>query len=744
MESFEILEQGSYDKSRNLLTKNTRVYDLEIEDNHNYFVNGILVSNCHYVSNTTSQRTQLLNDVLDKIPKVWLLTGTPMTSRPINYYNLLKIVKSPLTLDWKGFVYRYCGGYQFTVWNGAKSRKVWKTTGATNLDELRERTKNLVLRRLKTDVLDLPEKIVAPIFLELQNTFYNEEIEEFMRISKENKEKDSISVTLNRLMKIRQLIAIEKIPYTCELIDKFVGQGKKVIVFTNFTMSLDMLHEKYKKNSVVLDGRMSLIKKQNSIDRFQTEDKIKIFFANLRAGGVGHNLTAAEAVIMNDLCFVPADHSQAEDRCVYEGQLILTNLGYKKIEDIKINDKVYTHKGNFQNVIDIHSHLERKKKRIDIQSFGTSETLSLTDDHLLYVYNIKNVCFEWVKSKDLDIFNHRLTLKVNKQPTERKKYLNINNYVPTTFKNCIDNDQKNSTLVILPEKIELTNELLYAFGFFIAEGWAYDNDIDNDIKKSSSVNVVQKITNEKMYDASQYIINIFKKSFNIINHSEYIDKSNCKMCTIYSKNLSKNFINWFGYGSENKKMPVWVNELNNEQLKSLIDGFNHGDGYYRKNIQEACTTSSMLASQLVIFNANLERTVSFKPIIPKLSDHKKNYVVSYSTKTKLDKNKIYKVGDYITYGIKSLTIKRSHHNNERVYDLSVENDHSFVVNVFNVHNCYRHGQKKGVMVYYPIFDNTIEINIYNILQRKKNIIDQVLGDGEYSESFAKELIKEIL
>ena len=57
---------------------------------------------------------------------------------------------------------------------------------------------------------------------------------------------------------------------------------------------------------------------------------------------------------------------------------------------------------------------------------------------------------------------------------------------------------------------------------------------------------------------------------------------------------------------------------------------------------------------------------------------------------------------------------------------------------------YRYGQKKGVMVYYPIFDNTIERNVYNILQRKKNIIDQVLGDGEYSESFAKELIKELL
>ena len=70
------------------------------------------------------------------------------------------------------------------------------------------------------------------------------ELEDFIRISKENRQNESVSVTLNRLMKLRQLIAIEKIPYTCELIDKCLEQGKKVIVFTNFTMSLKELKKK--------------------------------------------------------------------------------------------------------------------------------------------------------------------------------------------------------------------------------------------------------------------------------------------------------------------------------------------------------------------------------------------------------------------------------------------------------------------------------------------------------------------
>ena len=313
-----------------------------------------IVDEAHYISNSQAQRTKLLNDILAKIPKVWLLTGTPMTSRPINYYNLLKIVRSPLTLNWKSYVMRYCKGYQFRV----GGRKIWNTSGASNLDELREQTKAVVLRRLKTDVLDLPEKIISPIWLELKNSFYDDELTEFLRISEENKEKESITVTLNRLMKLRQLIAIEKVEHTCELIDKVLEQGKKVIVFTNFTMSLDMLHEKYKKKSVVLDGRMSKIARQESVDRFQNEDKVRVFIGNIKAAGVGITLTAADTVIMNDLSFVPADHSQAEDRAYRYGQ----------------KNSVLVYYPVFENTIEmtVYNILQKKKDIID-QVMGDGE-----------------------------------------------------------------------------------------------------------------------------------------------------------------------------------------------------------------------------------------------------------------------------------------------------------------------------------------------------------------------------------
>ena len=313
-----------------------------------------IIDEAHYVSNATANRTKLLNDILSKIPKVWLLTGTPMTSRPINYFNLLSIIESPVALNWQQYVYRYCAGYRFTV-NG---RKIWNTSGASNLDELRERTKSTILRRMKGEILELPEKIITPVFLELKNTDYDNELEEFMRITSENKNKESISITLNRLVKIRQLIAYEKLQYTMDMIDNILEQDKKVIIFTNFTMTVDMLHEKYPKNSVILDGRMSDTKRQVSIDKFQTDPKIRIFIANIVAGGVGITLTAAECVIMNDLSFVPSHHGQAEDRCYRIGQ----------------EKNVLVYYPIFENTIEmiIYNILNKKKNIID-QVLGDGE-----------------------------------------------------------------------------------------------------------------------------------------------------------------------------------------------------------------------------------------------------------------------------------------------------------------------------------------------------------------------------------
>jgi len=275
----------------------------------------IIIDEAHYISNAKAQRTKLANDIVKKVGKVWLLTGTPMTSRPINYYNLLKLVESRVAKNWISYVKRYCEGYQINT----GGRKIWLTNGASNLDELRDRTKQKVLRRLKEEILDLPDKIITPIFLELNSKEYKKEVGQYLDWANENKN-ESLTIQLNKLMKVRQIIAKEKVSNTFELIDQCLEQDKKVIIFTNFTEPLMEIWSKYKKVAVPLYGRMNQEQRQESVDSFQNNPKIKIFVSNIKAGGVGITLTAGEVVIFNDLSFVPSDMAQAEDRAFRIGQ----------------------------------------------------------------------------------------------------------------------------------------------------------------------------------------------------------------------------------------------------------------------------------------------------------------------------------------------------------------------------------------------------------------------------------------
>jgi SWI/SNF-related matrix-associated actin-dependent regulator 1 of chromatin subfamily A len=277
----------------------------------------VIVDEAHYIKNAQAQRTKLINDFVKDIDRLWLLTGTPMTSRPIDYYNLLSLVDSPVSKNWMAYVIRYCAGYQFK----AGFRKVWNVMGASNLDELRDRTSATILRRLKENVLDLPDKIITPVYLKLKSKDYEEVMGDYYDwYDKNPEESKSLTVQFTKLTKVRQIIANEKINQTIELAENIIEQDKKVIIFCNFTESLNRIVEHFGKTAVRLDGSMSKIERQNSVDQFQENDKVKVFVGNIRAAGVGITLTAAESVIFNDLSFLPSDHAQAEDRAYRYGQ----------------------------------------------------------------------------------------------------------------------------------------------------------------------------------------------------------------------------------------------------------------------------------------------------------------------------------------------------------------------------------------------------------------------------------------
>ena len=308
-------------------------YDLKDKEKSEIYKSNfgiIIIDEAHYLSNGTSNRSKLVNGFAKKCERVWLLTGTPMTNRPMNYFNLLSLVESPVSNNWLAYAIRYCGGYQFKAGN----RKIWNVTGASNLEELRDRTSRQVLRRLKTEVLDLPDKIISPVYLRLKSKLYEGLMGEYYDWY-ENKtdESSSLTVQFSKLMKVRQVIAEEKINDTIELVQNIIDQGKKVIIFTNFTNTLNKIADHFGKQAVRLDGSTSKSMRQHAVDQFQDNEKITVFVGNLKAAGVGLTLTAAEAVIMNDLSFVPSDHTQAEDRAYRYGQKSNVSVYYPIFEN---------------------------------------------------------------------------------------------------------------------------------------------------------------------------------------------------------------------------------------------------------------------------------------------------------------------------------------------------------------------------------------------------------------------------
>jgi SWI/SNF-related matrix-associated actin-dependent regulator 1 of chromatin subfamily A len=277
----------------------------------------VIIDEAHYIKNAQAQRTKLINDITKSVDRLWLLTGTPMTSRPIDYFNLLSLIDSPVAKNWMAYVIRYCAGFQFKV----GPRKIWNVQGASNLEELRDRTAGLTLRRLKENVLDLPDKIITPVYLRLKSKVYEEVMGDYYNWYEKNPEESkSLTVQFTKLTKVRQIIADEKISQTIEIAENIIEQDKKVIIFCNFTDSLNKITEHFGKVAVKLDGSMSKHERQFSVDQFQENDKIKVFVGNIKAAGVGITLTSAEAVIFNDLSFLPSDHAQAEDRAYRYGQ----------------------------------------------------------------------------------------------------------------------------------------------------------------------------------------------------------------------------------------------------------------------------------------------------------------------------------------------------------------------------------------------------------------------------------------
>ena len=311
----------------------------------------IIVDEIHKCKNPASQQGKSLLK-LNATTKI-ALTGTPLMNTPIDLYVIMK---------WLG--YEKHSFYQFKnhycVMGGYGGYEV---IGYRNLNELQSNLDQIMLRRLKNQVLDLPEKIRTTEYVEMgneQSAIYRE-VQEQLR-----KDIDKIrfsSNPLGQLIRLRQatghtgilsssISESAKVDRLEEIVTELVANNEKVIIFSNWTDMTDIVEDRLKRfNPATITGKTK--DRQAEQKRFTEDPKCHCIIGTLGAMGTGLTLTAASTVIFMDSPWNRANKEQAEDRAHRIGTTSTVNiitLVCKDTIDERIEEIIYK-KGKMSDIL---------------------------------------------------------------------------------------------------------------------------------------------------------------------------------------------------------------------------------------------------------------------------------------------------------------------------------------------------------------------------------------------------------
>lgn len=344
------LEQHSEDLPYFLVTNVESFRDEKIADQINKLCKLGIINMCaademHKMKNPTVQQTK---GFLKCIPECRIgMTGTPLMNSPLDLYVILKWLGYE-SHAFYSFKKHYCvmGGY------GG-----YEVVGYKNMEQLTAQINDIMLRRLKSEVLDLPDKIYIDELVEMstkQSKLYDE-VESGI---KNELAMGTLDLTnpLSTLIRLRQCTGYTGIVSDCifesakldrmeDLVEEAISNNQKVIIFSNWTQMTDIAQERLNKyNPAVITGATNDSDRQSMVSKFQDDKSCKVIIGTIGAMGTGLTLTAGSVVIFLDEPWNRALFDQAVDRAHRIGaksNVTIYSIMCKDTIDERIHDIIY-------------------------------------------------------------------------------------------------------------------------------------------------------------------------------------------------------------------------------------------------------------------------------------------------------------------------------------------------------------------------------------------------------------------
>jgi SWI/SNF-related matrix-associated actin-dependent regulator 1 of chromatin subfamily A len=337
----------------------------------------MVLDEAHFAKNPDAERTKRIfgkaakRKPIKAIPhkRLILLTGTPMTNRPIDLWQFCQVADpGGLGKDYFAYVKRYCA-----AWNSPWGLDV---SGASNLEELGRKLRQSFMIRHDKGILGLPAKLRTVIELptdglgvagllkreadlydrlkadpdvDLESEDFEEQVE---RLSKQ-KGPDRVQM-MTDLAATRQEVALKKLPLVLSFVDNLIAQDEKVVVFVYHRAVAAAIEAHYGGACVVVTGATPMQRRQDAVDAFQGDPAKTVFIGQIKAAGTGLTLTAGRTVVFAELDYVPGNLEQAEDRVHRISQDRICNAYYLVLMaslDAKIANNVVEKQRNIRTVM---------------------------------------------------------------------------------------------------------------------------------------------------------------------------------------------------------------------------------------------------------------------------------------------------------------------------------------------------------------------------------------------------------